>query len=158
MTTGCRYERDVLQGKWTDSLRAHMATCADCAAAAEVAPWMEQFAATDVRRHILPDPAVVWLKAQLLRNTVGVDRAVRPVTNFQAAAYMIVAAGWAALLTWKWSALQAWLLRFSPSHLLGAASGTAAASASVTFSFFAVVIVLLSITVLLGLHTILAEE
>ena len=158
---GCAYESNVLEaaesGRWSESLRAHVASCQTCEAAASVAQWMTGFARQDDREHILPDPAVVWLKAQLLRQHAAVEQASRPLHVLQITAYMIVAAGWAALLTWKWTAVEEWMLTFSPRYFVsGAALGSAATSLSMTF--FAVVIVLSSLTVMLALHTILAEE
>lgn len=161
MTTECAFEANVLDavadGSWTESLRAHVASCDDCAAAAEVGPWLTQFAAIDEREHILPDPAVLWLKAKLLRTSSAVERASLPITRLQIAAYLIIAAGWAAILTWKSSALQAWIDRLSPGHMILGATG-AQASASISISVLIAVIALASATVGVAMHTILAEE
>jgi hypothetical protein len=93
----------------------------------------------------------------LLQTQAAMDRASRPITRVQIAAYMIVAAGWAALVTWKWSALSAWINSFTPTHIiLGAAGAQAATSLSMTFLM--AVIALASVTVMLAFHTILAEE
>ncbi|MCU1349331.1 MAG: hypothetical protein JWO56_2361 [Acidobacteria bacterium] len=157
----CAYEGNVIEaaesGRWSESLRAHVASCESCEAAVAVAKWMDELSRADEREHILPDPTVVWLKAQLLRQQTAVDIASRPMHLLQIAAYVIVAGGWAALLTWKWTALEEWLLTFSPRHFVsGATFGGGATSLSMTF--FAVVIMLSSLTVMLALHTILAEE
>jgi hypothetical protein len=161
MTTECPFEPNVIEAvtndAWTASLRAHAASCEDCTAAAAVAPWMTKFAALDEREHILPDPAVLWLKAKLLKSSAAVERASLPITRLQIAAYLIIAAGWAALLTWKSSALQLWINQFSPSHMmLGAAGVDARASLSMTALF--ALIALGSATVGVAMHTILAEE
>ena len=100
---------------------------------------------------------MLWLKARLLQSNAAVERAALPITRLQIAAYLIIAACWAALLTWKSAALQLWINHFSPSHvLLGATSAEATASLSVTALF--AVIVLASATVGVAMHTILAEE
>lgn len=160
MNGSCRLERDVMRAavddRWTDALRRHVETCEECAAAAAVAPWMHGLARVDERVHVLPDPAVVWLKAQLLRGTAVAERATRPLAISQMMAYFAVAAGWAALLTWKWSALHEWLISVTPSALVANASGTQ--SASLSLSLLAIVLVLSSVTVALAMHTILAEE
>jgi hypothetical protein len=159
---GCAFESNVLEaaenGRWTESLRAHVAGCESCEAAASVAKWMADFARQDDREHILPDPAVVWLKAQLLQQHTAVDLASRPMHLLQIAAYVIVAGGWAALLTWKWAAVQEWMLTLSPRHFISGAAAMNAGSSSLSMTFFAFVIVLSSVTVMLALHTILAEE
>jgi len=160
MNDDCAYESNVIEaaesGRWSESLRAHAASCESCEAAVSVATWMADFAKQDDREHILPDPTVVWLKAQLLRQHAAIDMAARPMHMLQIAAYMIVAAGWAALLTWKWNAVAEWMLTFSPRHFVSGV--TVAGPSSLSMTFFAIVIMLSSVTVMLALHTILAEE
>jgi hypothetical protein len=159
MNTDCPFEPNVIDAvtndAMTESLRAHVASCESCAAAAEVAPWMASFAGIDEREHILPDPAVLWLKARLLQSKVAVERASLPITRLQIAAYLIIAACWAALLTWKSAALQLWINRFSPTHvILGATDASASLSVTVLFAL----LILGSATVGVAMHTILAEE
>ena len=83
----------------------------------DIDAWMKQLAATDHTPR-LPDPNSLWVKAKLLQSTAAMERASRPLTRFQIAAYLIVAGGWAALVTWKWSALQAWINSFTPAHII----------------------------------------
>jgi hypothetical protein len=158
MTDACRYEREVLhaieENRWTDTLRMHVAGCDDCAASMSVAPWMDRFSAVETRERPLPDPTVVWLKAKVMGGSVAVERAVRPMQAFHFVAYFLVAAGWAALLTWKWTLLQQWLFSFSPTHaFVNAANGV-----QLSVTFFLTIFVLSSMTIVLALHTILAEE
>ncbi len=161
MTSECPFEPNVLDAvtndAWTESLRAHVASCDDCAAAAEVGPWMASFSGLDEREHILPDPAVLWLKAKLLQSKSVVDRASLPITRLQIAAYLIIAACWAALLTWKSSALQIWINHFSPGHMVLGATG-AEATRSLSLGVLLAVAILGSATVGVAMHTILAEE
>jgi hypothetical protein len=124
---------------------------------AEVAAWMQQFAKVDDRKHALPDPTSLWVRAKLLQSAAAVERVSRPITSVQIAAYLIVAAGWAGLMTWKWSALRAWVNSFTPSHIILGATG-AEAAASLSMTFFMTLIALASVTVMLAFHTILAEE
>ena len=156
----CRLEPDVIaataSGEWTSSLRNHLESCADCAAAAEVGPWMMDFARIEDREHILPDPAVLWLKARLLQSNAAVERASLPITRLQIAAYLIIAACWAALLTWKSAALQLWINRFSPTHVILGAAGAETTSLSLGVLF--AIAILASATVGVAMHTILAEE
>ena len=161
MIDSCPFEPNVIDaaasGQWSESLRAHLASCADCAAAAEVAPWMVSFAKQDDREHILPDPAVLWLKAKLLQSNAAVERAALPITRSLIAAYLIIAAGWAALLTWKWGALVAWINVLNPGRIAADAAG---ASGSTTLSMTVLVglVLLASATVMVAFHAILAEE
>ena len=118
--------------------------------------WMKEFAAADRSPH-LPDANSIWVKAKLMQSAAAMERAARPITRVQIAAYLIVAGSWAALVTWKWNALAAWINSFTPTHIiLGAAGAETARSLSLTFVM--ALIVLASVTVILAFHTILAEE
>lgn len=158
MSEGCRFEADVLRAaqgdRWTDALRDHLADCQDCVATASVAPWMSRFARVSDREHILPDPQIVWLKAQLIQNTADIARVSRPLNFLQIVAYLVVAGGWAALLTWKWSAVEQWMKGLTPTGMVE----NMATGQSLSLSFFGLLIVLATMTVTLALHTILAEE
>lgn len=154
----CRYESEVLRAaaedRWTDALRRHLTECDECIAAASVAPWMDRFANISDREHILPDPSVVWLKAKLLQGTAEAGRAARPLDIVQMIAYVVVAGGWAGLLMWYWPSVERWLHSFTPSGIVM----TAASAQSVSIASLGLVFVLASVTVMLALHTILAEE
>lgn len=159
---GCLMERDVVRAAandaWPEVLRAHVSECEDCAAAAEVAPWMQSFAHEDMREHPLPDPSVLWLKAKLLRSNVAVERAARPITNLQIGIYVTLATAWALLLTFKWSSIQTWLHGFTPAALLTKAAG-ATVTSSISAPTVVTILVLAALTVMMvALHTILAEE
>ena len=123
---------------------------------AEVDVWMKRFAQVDqVPR--LPDANSLWIKAKLMQSAIAAERAALPVTRFQIVAYAIVAAAWAALVTWKWTALQAWINSLSPTHIVLAGAGAQAAT-SLSLTFLMALIALASVTVMLAFHTILAED
>jgi len=124
---------------------------------AEVDAWMQQFARVDDRTRPLPDANALWVKAKLLQTTAAMERATRPMTRVQIAAYLIVASGWAAVVTWKWNALIAWFNGFTPAHIILGAVGAQTAQ-SLSLTFFMALIALASVTVMLAFHTILAEE
>lgn len=159
MSEACRHEPHVLRAanedRWTDALRDHVKTCQDCAIAALAAPFMRRLARVDERQKKLPDPGVVWLKAQLLAGSAVDDRIARPLNIAQMFSYGVVAAGWAALLTWKWSDLQRWLGTLTPS---GVAEGLSGSTAGLSGSVLMMLVVLSTVTVVLAFHTILAEE
>lgn len=159
MSERCEQETHVARaaagGTLSESLRAHVAGCRDCAAAAAIAPFMTRFSRTNERQRRLPDASVIWLKAQLLRGSVMAERVSRPLNVLQIASYVLVAGGWAAVLTWKWSNLQQWLLSVTPESLVGGLVGTGSA---LSIPFLLTVVGLASLTVMVALHTILAEE
>ncbi len=158
MSEACRFESAVVtaaqEDRWTDALREHLAECDDCVAAVSIAPWMTQFARIGDREHMLPDPSVLWLKAKLLEGTIEANRAARPMDVVQMIAYAVVAGGWAAVLLGRWTSIEAWMRSFTPTGMVE----SAARAESLSMSFFAIVFVLASMTVMLALHTILAEE
>lgn len=159
--SGCPMERDVVRAAasdaWPAALQSHITTCEECTAAAAVAGWMHNFAETGRPDHPLPDPSVLWLKAHLLRGSAAVERASRPITNLQIAAYLLLAAGWATLLTTKWGSIRSWMHDFTPAAIATKAAG-ASMSMSISASLILTVIMLASLTVMVALHTILAEE
>ena len=150
--TVCRNEtlvmRAAAENRWTDALRAHAATCPDCAAAASVAPFMTEFAERNVRTRALPDSRVIWVKAQLFGGSSAADRATRPISIAQIGSYIAVAAAWAALMMWKWPSIQSWFD--------GAVTGHPTAVPLAPLLVIAVGLV--STTLMLAMHTILAEE
>ena len=160
MNDHCRYEHDVIraarESRWTEALQNHVASCEDCQAAASVSAFMGMLSEDDVRVRALPQASAVWLKAQLLRDTLAAERVARPFTVFQWLAYFVVASGWAGLMTWKWDAVRQWMLSFTPAHVIQSASGLTAPS--IPLAFYAGIVVLASLTMFLALHTILAEE
>ena len=158
MTHGCEQEplvrRAAVEDRWTESLRRHVTSCDECSAAAAASAFMTQLSRVSARSRALPDPAVLWLKANLLRGSAAIDRATRPLNVVQMVAYIVVGGGWAALLTWRWNELLSWALRVTPRGMLESLAGTQSASASVILA----IVVLGSMTLLVGLHSILAEE
>lgn len=154
----CRFEPQLLRAaqldQWTTVLREHLGDCDDCVAALSVAPWMNQFARISDREHILPDPSMIWLKAKLLQGMAEVNRASRPMDVVQLIAYVVVAGGWTGALLWRWEAVEAWVNSFTRTGMAATVTNAGALSPS----FFALVFVLASTTVMLALHTILAED
>jgi len=118
--------------------------------------WMKDFAAA-AHTPSLPDPNTLWVKAKLLQSVAAAERAARPITRVQIAAYLVVAGGWSALVMWKWSALAAWVNSFTPAHIILGATGAETAR-TLSLTFVMALIVLASMTVILAFHTILAEE
>ncbi len=159
MSEACRHEPHVIRAaaedRWSDALREHVKTCQDCAIAALAAPFMNRLSRIDARQKKLPDPSVVWLKAQLLAGSVAAERAAQPLNIAQMSAYGVVAAGWAALMTWKWSDLQRLVSTLTPS---GVAEGLSGSGAGLSGSVLMMLVVLSTLTVVLAFHTILADE
>ena len=155
MNVACRHEvhvrRAATEDSWSEALRAHIETCIDCRAAAAIAPAMSQLAAVKERSHVLPEPAVIWLKAQLLRGTAMVEQVSRPLNIMQIVAYIAVAGGWAGMMMWKWKDVTAVVRTFTPESM-------ATGSTAVSLGLVGAIAVLGSMTFALAMHTILAED
>jgi hypothetical protein len=157
--SACRFEPQVIEAaqreEWSSALSEHVSGCDDCIAAVAVAPWMSRFAKLDDREHSLPDASIIYLKARLMQGRADALRISRPMDAAQLLAYLVVAGGWAGVLTWKWNALALWLRGFTPTTMI---LHQTARGESLSMSLFAILLLLVSVTVMLALHTIMAEE
>jgi predicted anti-sigma-YlaC factor YlaD len=104
-------------------LEAHLVSCPSCREQVEAVAFVRGLADTSDAPHPLPDPAVIWWKAQLLRRWQA-ERAVEaPIERMR---WIELAAGLASLtvfLVWQWQGLVNLVMRAIP-------AGFAAASAS----------------------------
>ena len=105
----CEFEaatlRAVSSGRWDDALREHAASCPDCAEAAFVAHHLQSEAA-ELDERPLPDPQLLWRRAQIEARFAATRRATRFITVMQVAA-MICATGVGLLaLTWLWPGIR----------------------------------------------------
>jgi hypothetical protein len=105
------------------SLAAHLASCPSCREQVEAITFVRALADTPDMPHALPDPAVIWWKAQLLRRWQAERAASAPIERMH---WVELAAGVACLavfLAWQWSGLAAFVAR-------AMSAGVSAASAS----------------------------
>ena len=79
---GCPQEVRVLAairtGQWDEALEAHTAGCPACGEVALVSGTLRTFARKAEGRNRLPDPYLVWLKAQLTERQVTSHRKSKP--------------------------------------------------------------------------------
>ncbi|HSN68117.1 MAG TPA: hypothetical protein VLV48_02665 [Thermoanaerobaculia bacterium] len=150
---GCEREMELIgalrRGELPADLRDHARGCADCSDAAKVSVWMNALASTAARQSPPPDPMVLYLKAQIMATLPGDQRALQPLHLLQRVAFALVGLGWAVLLTWKWDAIR----NLSLDRALAGAIGGAAVSPSLIALIFA----LGCATILVTVHTALAE-
>ena len=102
----CPHEVDVLRAaradEWNESLRAHAAECARCRDLVQVTAFMNKLGAAEDRQAPLPDPELVWLKAQVLARQAQKERALKPLVLAEALGQAAAALAVGAFLTWKW--------------------------------------------------------
>ena len=112
----CEWEQAVLDAtrsrRWPDeALRNHVASCAVCADLALVAEYLAQQGELARAEAALPNPGLIWWRAQVLARREAAERATQPIAIAQRVA---CASGVAALLVaviLEWSKLHNWLLR-----------------------------------------------
>ncbi len=105
------------------SLAAHLASCPSCREQAGAIAFVRGLADTPDAPHALPDPAVIWWKAQLLRRWQADRAASAPIERMH---WVELAAGVASLavfLVWQWNGLTAFVAR-------AMSAGVSAASAA----------------------------
>ena len=103
--TSCPHAADVLKAarvdEWNESLRDHAAECSHCRDLVQVATFMKLDAAEEKQAR-LPDPELVWLKAQVLARQAQKDRALKPLVLAEAVGQAVAALAVGAFLTWQW--------------------------------------------------------
>jgi len=105
---------------------AHLASCASCREQVDAVVFVRGLAATPDAAHPLPDPAVIWWKAQLLRRWQAERVASAPIERMR---WIELAAGFTSLavfLVWQWRGLVDLAARAIPA---GAAAASAAPQA-----------------------------
>ena len=111
----CQLEETVLaavasgapRDEWAQQLRAHIDTCADCAALASVASLLraERDQAVAEADH-LPSSGQVWWRAQVRRRAEARQAAERPMLIVQAVSAACLLGALAAVLTWFWPSIR----------------------------------------------------
>lgn len=121
--------------------------------------WMREMADTSIDApRQLPDPAVVWWKAQLLRRWESERRAVAPIERMH---WVELAAGVASLgvfLVWQWSGLVNLLARLSPAKLAALSSSSASAAGPSMLILVVGVTVALGATIFASLHRMITHD
>jgi hypothetical protein len=155
MTPQCPSDAEIAAGiaSRDESILEHLESCEACRDASIAAEFMEQLSGTPLVEHPVPDPALIWLKAQLLRTQAAEQRASERIIWTQSLTYGFVAISWATLLSLKWKAILLLFTTLDLAHLLRPGS-LAAGSMSLIYILAALV----GVTLVVTLHTALAEE
>ena len=97
--SGCRYESDVAtaarDGRWTEALRDHAASCLGCAETAlVVAAFAQDVEALALDTAPLPEPKIIWIRSRLRARQERSFQAARVIAWIQRAMVVFaVAAG-----------------------------------------------------------------
>jgi hypothetical protein len=97
--------RAVRTGEWNEALQAHVRECATCRSVQEAARWMQGVApqASAQAEHDLPDPRVLWLRAQLSERQAAAERARKIAQWVEVTCVAAVCAGLGIWLAWSWN-------------------------------------------------------
>jgi predicted anti-sigma-YlaC factor YlaD len=98
-------------------LAAHLASCPSCREQVEAAAFVRRLADTPDAPHPLPDPAVIWWKAQLLRRWQAERSASAPIERMHWIELAAGLASLAAFLAWQWKTLASALAQVIPMSL-----------------------------------------
>jgi hypothetical protein len=157
-TTGCELESQIVQALATngisDSARQHLLGCEGCRNAVAADAWMKEYARQPVEMLRLPDPSLIWLKAQLMSQGKELERATSSFSVVQSLGFAVLAIAWAVLLSWKWKDLSSLLDSLQPGEFIFAIYH----SPVLTLPFLTTAVLLLCATVAFAAHSVLAEE
>jgi hypothetical protein len=116
--TTCEREPEMLaaagSGGESADTRAHLASCARCREAVAVSAWMRRMANTSGESHALPDPGVLWWKAQLVRRWQAEREASAPVDAMHRAELWVGLLSLIGMIVWQGPGLVRWLTGAAP--------------------------------------------
>lgn len=104
----------VQSGQWEESVTRHVDTCASCREVVQITRWMQTMADASEVRASLPDPSLLWLKAQFLEEQATREQAFRPLMLVGTAALGWATAIPAGALAWYWAEIQTLLHDHNP--------------------------------------------
>jgi predicted anti-sigma-YlaC factor YlaD len=136
-------------------VQAHLASCEACREAATVSQWMQTLADTTGEMPPLPDPALLWWKAQLLRRWEAERQVVKPIERMQRWEIIAGIIGVVAVVVWQWADISRAFSALNPGNLT---TWTATANASPYLPVALAGTVLLGVMVLAGVHRMLAQS
>jgi hypothetical protein len=110
---GCPQEnavaRAVRSGVWNQSLEAHVRECETCSGVRNAALWMQKLVSSEKASaqaaSNLPDPRIVWLRAQIGERRVAAERAQKIAQWLEIGCTMIFCAGAGIWVAWNWGAV-----------------------------------------------------
>jgi hypothetical protein len=112
---GCSQEDAVVRaarsGQWEDSLKTHVDECRVCREVAQATQWMQRLAGRFEEGRPLPDPGLMWLRAQIMEDHAIKERGLRTLRLAGTVAQGGLALAAAVWATWNWSGIQSLLTR-----------------------------------------------
>lgn len=156
-SNSCELEAQILAllagAGLSDVARQHLASCETCTSLVLSDEYMKTLSAQPLEQTSLPDASMLWLKSQLLAQDGGLAQLAGSAAALHSIGFALVAMAWAALLSWKWEALGAFLATMRGSGALQAAMG-----AQLSIPLIMTLVLLGCATVAIAFHSAFAEE
>ena len=112
---GCPHEKEIAQatrtGDWKPDLTLHRQQCLICLEVTQVAGSVQTLLTFPESTRPLPDPDLIWFRAQLMKMQSAEARILRPFLVADISASVISVATVALLFTWHWPKIQQFLVR-----------------------------------------------
>jgi hypothetical protein len=110
MRANCPREGDTLKavrgGTVEEDLRAHVAQCAVCGEIVQVSRWMLTLGESPDKTDELPDPGLLWWRAQLSEKQAKMERAQKILGWIEFVFATLLFAGLAVWTCWNWNVIQ----------------------------------------------------
>jgi hypothetical protein len=157
----CTEEPDVLTAATggralSASLAAHLASCPSCREQVDAVAFVRGLAETPDAAHLLPDPGVIWWKAQLLRRWQAERAAAAPIERMRGIEFGAGLVSLAVFLIWQWRTLVDMVSRAIPTAI-AAASEMPQAANPMALIFLLCGTASVGVMILVGLHRRLAR-
>lgn len=144
----CFQEQQILEavrsGQWPEALRTHLAGCAICQESAEIAACMRGLAELEEDDCPLPDPRLIWMKAQIADRRARAAQVLKPLETFQRVAWTVLTLAASLSLVVKWPLIEKAVSQIN--------SSSKAVFVAAGFPFLFPVLIILALS-LLGLAT-----
>ncbi len=112
----CPQEGDVLRAVRTgiveEALRAHAVECAVCGEIVQVSQWMQTLAESPDGTDALPDPGLLWWRAQFSEKQMKMERAEQILGWLEFVFATLLFTGLAGWMYWHWNVIQTKLTSF----------------------------------------------
>jgi len=103
----CAFEEKIAAanrlGKWSDDLLAHVADCRVCEEVALVSSYLCESSEVTRADASLPNPGLIWSKAQAAAKAAAMERALRPILWARRCAFGACAAAIVVAIVLAWS-------------------------------------------------------
>jgi hypothetical protein len=109
----CSFEEKIAaanrSGEWSDELLSHLSACHICEEVALVSSYLSESAAASgsAATANLPDPAIIWSRAQFAARREAIERAMRPILWVRRFAFAVAAVVFVVAIVSFWPRITA---------------------------------------------------